>query len=237
MKLNKSGFTIVELMIAISIFSGLLIIMVYSFLFSLDAFMKAYVSSKTQETLRNVDQSISTSINLGTNGVVYLKPVQYNISNGNYTITSQGFCIGQYRYSYILSQESDSNGNYNYVNLSIPILNHNLVQDVMTGGCNSNMSAQDLSSPLNTSAQQLSSSSKELAGNNIGILSFSLSPTYAFGNTPVYNFLATFGYGNNLNVSYDLSGNLSSSSCPGTFHGGNFCALSSFNDYINQRVY
>ncbi|NBW29419.1 prepilin-type N-terminal cleavage/methylation domain-containing protein, partial [bacterium] len=69
MKLNKSGFTIVELMIAISIFSGLLIIMVYSFLFSLDAFMKAYVSSKTQETLRNVDQSISTSINLGTNGV------------------------------------------------------------------------------------------------------------------------------------------------------------------------
>ena len=107
-------------MIAISIFSGLLIIMVYSFLFSLDAFMKAYVSSKTQETLRNVDQSISTSINLGTNGVVYLKPVQYNISNGNYTITSQGFCIGQYRYSYILSQESDSKGNYNYVNLSIP---------------------------------------------------------------------------------------------------------------------
>ena len=225
-------------MIAISIFSGLLIIMVYSFLFSLDAFMKAYVSSKTQETLRNVDQSISTSINLGTNGVVYLKPVQYNISNGNYTITSQGFCIGQYRYSYILSQESDSNGNYNYVNLSIPILNHNLVQDVMTGGCNSNMSAQDLSSPLNTSApKQLSSSSKELAGNNIGILSFSLSPTYAFGNTPVYNFLATFGYGNNLNVSYHKLGKLSSSSCPGTFHGGNFCALSSFNDYINQRVY
>jgi prepilin-type N-terminal cleavage/methylation domain-containing protein len=235
MKLNKSGFTIVELMIAISIFSGLLIIMVYSFLFSLDAFMKAYVSSKTQETLRNVDQSISTSINLGTNGVVYLKPVQYNISNGNYTITSQGFCIGQYRYSYILSQESDSNGNYNYVNLSIPILNHNLVQDVMTGGCNSNMSAQDLSSPLNTSAQQLSSSSKELAGNNIGILSFSLAPSNTIGNTPVYNFLATFGYGNNLNVSYE-SGKLSSS-CPGTFHGGNFCALSSFNDYINQRVY
>lgn len=222
-------------MIAISIFSGLLIIMVYSFLFSLDAFMKAYVSSKTQETLRNVDQSISTSINLGTNGVVYLKPVQYTIPNGNY-ITSQGFCIGQYRYSYILSQESDSNGNYNYVNLSIPILNHNLVQDVMTGGCNSNMSAQDLSSPLNTSAQQLSSSSKELAGNNIGILSFSLAPYNTIGNTPVYNFLATFGYGNNLNVSYDESGNLSSS-CPGTFHGGNFCALSSFNDYINQRVY
>ena len=227
-------------MIAISIFSGLLIIMVYSFIFSLDAFMKAYVSSKTQETLRNVDQSISASINLGTSGVVYLKPVQYTITNGNYIITSQGFCIGQYRYSYILSQESDSNGNYSYLNLSIPILNHNLVQDVVTGGCNSNMSAQDLSYPLNSSAPQLlTSSSKELVGNNIGILSFSLSlsPSNTFGNNPVYNFLATFGYGNNLNVSYDESGNLNSSSCPGTFHGGNFCALSSFNDYINQRVY
>ena len=207
---NKKGFTIVELLIAISVFSALLIIIVYAFLYGLNTFSKAQVVSKTQEVSRSIEQNIAQSFSLTAAGsYTPIAPVTNN------QITSQGFCLGQYRYSYVLEKQLTSSNNYG------------LLQDTLQG-CSSSTSSVDLSVNLPTL-----NTPKQLLGNNMRISNFTITPSKPLNSTATgYQLVVEIDYGNNLKAGINgynyqcPSGNISSS----------FCAVAKIDTIIFQRI-
>jgi prepilin-type N-terminal cleavage/methylation domain-containing protein len=210
---NKKGFTIVELLIAISVFSALLIIIVYAFLYGLNTFSKAQVVSKTQEVSRSIEQNIAQSFSLTAAGsYTSITPVTNNANNG---ITSYGFCLGQYRYSYVLDKQLTSSNNYG------------LLQDTFQG-CSSSTSPVDLSGSL-----PILNKPKQLLGNNMRISNFTITPSTPSNISATgYQLVVEIDYGNNLKAGTNgykhqcPSGNISSS----------FCAVAKIDTIIFQRI-
>jgi hypothetical protein len=184
MKLNNKAFTVIELLIAISVFTSLLLVIVFAFMYTEDTFVKSYISSNTDTIMRNLGQNISQTIALSPeNGVVVLNPISASF-NGT-TRTIYGYCIGNLRYSYLLNTE-----------LTDPF-NDVLTQDYFTG-CNSSTSPLDLSNiPNGTNYKELLSANMRLGDFSIYNIS-SIDPG-------VYKLDIVIGYGSNGNLSVNLS--------------------------------
>ena len=89
------GFTIVELLIATTVFSVVLIGLVSAVLYISETFISGSVRSQTQSTARSIEQKISQEIQLGST-------VTPATSNGSFV------CIGDNKYSYTLNKELDT---------------------------------------------------------------------------------------------------------------------------------
>lgn len=98
---NKSGFTIIELLIATLVFSTILLIATYGVIQIGRTYTKGYIGSLTQNTTRSIVDQISQAIQLsGPNSVS-------TGSSGNFL----SVCIGPVRYTYILNKELGTPGN------------------------------------------------------------------------------------------------------------------------------
>lgn len=219
---DNGGFTIVELLIAIAIFSAILLIIVYAFLFGVNEFTQAYVSSKTQETARSIEQAITQSFDLtASGGYTVLNPIKNNSSG----ITTNGFCLGQYRYSFVTGMELNISVNAN--------LAHVFVQDIYPG-CNISSSPQDLSGGVT-----LATGSKELIGQNMRVGYFNINSNTTSNNETYYNIAFNIAYGDdNTLIRTDISGteNTPLYSCPSVFINGKMCAFATINTIAYQRV-
>jgi prepilin-type N-terminal cleavage/methylation domain-containing protein len=121
---NHSGFTIIELLIATTIFSIVLVVIVASFLQIGRMFYKGVSINNTNESTRALVDDISTDVRLADSP---------NIPQGVETVagvTKKYFCVGQHRYTYILNKQ---------VKDSVATLAKNmqagLIQDVTGGAC------------------------------------------------------------------------------------------------------
>lgn len=104
---NQKGFTIVELMIATSVFSVVLLLCSYGLIQIGKLYYKGITSTRTQNTARSILDSISQDIEFADNNIV--------INNG--TPTTMGMiCAGHHRYSY-------------QINLQLNNTNHVLILD------------------------------------------------------------------------------------------------------------
>jgi prepilin-type N-terminal cleavage/methylation domain-containing protein len=97
-RLDKAGFTIMELMIAVTIFSLLLLLSTEVLIGIAKIYDKGVNMSNTQDVARNIIQSLSSSLQYSGQQVEY--------SNANYFINGQpvnieAICIGDTRYSYL----------------------------------------------------------------------------------------------------------------------------------------
>lgn len=214
-KLNNNGFTIVELLIAISVFSTLLIIIVYSFIYGLDTFIKDQIVSNTQETTRSIEQNITQNLSLTPIGSYTpikstTTTIKSTTTNTTTNVTSQGFCIGDYRYSYILDQQLTSNIG-------------GLVQDTVAG-CSSTDFAIDLSNKKN-----LTSSSRQLLGDNMQISQLNISP---IDNTNGFILTIEIDYGSNFNS----GSNDYTYSCPSGNISASYCAVDKVDTYVFQGI-
>lgn len=90
MRLNKKGFTIVELMIATSVFSFVLLVASTGVVAIGRLYYKGVTSSKTQEAARSIIEDVSRARQF-TGG---------NFSFGGTAGSLQSFCFGQDRYTY-----------------------------------------------------------------------------------------------------------------------------------------
>ncbi|HEX5797979.1 MAG TPA: prepilin-type N-terminal cleavage/methylation domain-containing protein [Candidatus Saccharimonadales bacterium] len=95
-KINKSnkGFTIVELMIATSIFGVILIVAASGVIAIGRIYYKGITSSKAQETSRSIIDTISRTIQF----------TGQPISTGSDASGAQSLCFGEDRYSYTIDQ-------------------------------------------------------------------------------------------------------------------------------------
>lgn len=173
---DSGGFTIVEVLIAISAFSVLLLVITYSYIFMSNSLFKGFINSQTQEVGRSLDQSIAQAINLNLGQIYKLQTLRTN--NGT---NIDGYCIGPIRYSYIISTKDSF---YNVGSKS-----HVLVRDVISN-CDNN------TQPLDVTAS-LPNGGKELLGGNMYLKKFDISNL----NSSTYGISLTIGYGNAFDCS------------------------------------
>jgi prepilin-type N-terminal cleavage/methylation domain-containing protein len=131
MNKKQTGFTIIELLVATTIFSIILVIIVSSFLQVGRMFYKGVSISNTNEAARNLVDTITNDARLA------------NFQSGN-TLNPDGslntdpsfkkyFCVGPHRYTYWLAQQvKDSN-----IHTDANLMTAGVVQDETGGSCRS----------------------------------------------------------------------------------------------------
>lgn len=127
-KSNKEqrGFTIVELLIATSVFSVLLVGILTSFIKISDLFYKGVSMSKTQEDARTIVKSISDDIQFSATNVdtIDADNNQFVYNSDSPQITNQGaFCEGNHKYSFQIGVHVDGSSS-----------NYGLGRDTIVGG-------------------------------------------------------------------------------------------------------
>lgn len=172
-RMNKKGFTIVELMIATTIFSGILLMMIMAYLYMSKAFVHAYIQAQTQTAARNVITSVSQSLSLSGGEVRKLTPTTGPVF--------EAYCIGNDEYSYTINDPINNSptptNNFSPDNPSLPFhMNNTHCQD----------------------APDTSSSQGIIVGNGIYIKDFSISPIATGSSIVKINIQLYYGAGGQL---------------------------------------
>jgi prepilin-type N-terminal cleavage/methylation domain-containing protein len=125
---STRGFTIVELMIATSVFAVVLLLCTYGLLEIGRAYYKGVTIARTQETARSITDSV-------------VQALQFN--GGEVVVGQPGWhCIGTKRYSYAIDRQ-------------LTDTNHALVTDIPSSSCSSGTGALGLTGALPAGSQEL----------------------------------------------------------------------------------
>jgi prepilin-type N-terminal cleavage/methylation domain-containing protein len=122
---DASGFTIIELLVATTIFSIVLVVIVASFLQIGRMFYKGVSINNTNEAARSLVDDIA-------NDVRFSKAATFGDPKADPTVTNKWFfCIGQHRYTYRLGvQVKDTD-----VNTTAKDMQAGVIQDTTGGNC------------------------------------------------------------------------------------------------------
>ena len=124
-KPKQQGFTIIELMIATSVFSVVLLLCTFGLMQIGKLYYKGISSTRTQKTTRSVLDMLSQDIEFADNDIV---------------VTGTMICAGHHRYTYQLNAKLDD--------VAVP---HVMVLDDLPGGCDISTPPQ---TPLSTANGQ-----------------------------------------------------------------------------------
>lgn len=220
LKQNKKGFTLIELMIATTIFAILLLVCMNTLVQISRAYYKGFTNSKTQEAARNIVDEISEGIQLSPAPILATPatPTGPQIATG--ADATGVFCIGFKAYTYAIDRKVASA-------TSVPrkeIRNGLIVED-RSVPCDTSTPEGNLNNPV-------SGSTKSLLPQNTRIAKLSVVPV-AGTNDNLWNVSIAIVYGDEDLVEVDPS-NPSRMVCkPGT--GAEFCALSEVSTTVKRR--
>lgn len=143
-----AGFTIIELMIATSVFSILLMVGIAIFLQVGSTYYKGVTISQTSETAKQIMDDVSSNIRLSS-----------SVASATSSSGAQYYCVGNHRYTYNLYKEvQDSTHDFTS--------NFGLVEDEPAGG--------GCGDPFGTSPTPFVNPA-ELLGNNMRLLAFNIT--------------------------------------------------------------
>ncbi len=167
---NQKGFTLIELAIATSVFSIVLLMLMTSVIKITDDYYRGLTQSETQNVANNIVNTISQAIQFG--GGVETVPTA---NNG-----SEAYCINGQLYSYLIGYEVEPNPN-----TSDNQAYHGLL--VSTNGCSQ---PQNLTSP--------SSAGQELLGQNMRLAAFSITALPGWSQSYYIHVRVVYGSNNLL---------------------------------------
>ncbi len=226
-KSSQRGFTLVELLIASSVFSFILLGASAALVQIGRMYYKGVISSQTQGTARTVIDDISRTIQFSGKdlNIVAIEPTQTDDSP-----RIGVFCIGNDRYTYALNaQVNDEVTGYEPSTSRSP---HALFKDRISGP-NSCSSQEDGSEPThlditdpNTTAN---SDGRELLSEHMRVTNFSITPD----GDDVFNVSITIIYGDNDLLVPDSE---NPSGCSGNVVGGQWCAVSTLSTTVTKRI-
>lgn len=104
-KKSQKGFTIVELLIAMSVFAVIMLIVVSVFIQVSKMYTKGVTVSRTQEAARNIMDDLVREIQFSNSAVVRVPAGPHLRGTGGYNL----YCIGSNRYTFYLDVLQTSN--------------------------------------------------------------------------------------------------------------------------------
>lgn len=204
---NNKGFTIIELLIATTVFSVVLLLATETIIYVSKTYVKGQVEAQTQQTAQNILSTISQDIQYNRRSTV-------NISISNMK-SYYYFCIGSHVYVYTL--------------------NHSLSSSFPTGLLVSpdpqcTPPTKIINSGAGGQTKQLLSAHERLGQLNIvqqkNNNTFVISVRVAYGNSP---YLTKLPSSTSSNYQYTCNH-------PGGVVLGNFCAVSSLTTTVIPRI-
>ncbi len=223
-KLRQStGFTIVELLIATTIFSVILILCTTALLQVSRMYYKGVTISQTQEVTRAIINSVSNQAQYSSGRAVRtIAPLLNKAPDG----VTRGICIDHYRYSYIPYHTLSDNPN-----------DHGLVMDDLNDlhiTCSPTVLPQSLAS-----FAPVTPSSREFLKPNMQV-SAPIFVGYASRTDFVYIFVVSVAYGDNdLFIDKTPDGVIDDGDTPlqcKTEAGTQFCTTTSMSVFVQKRL-
>jgi prepilin-type N-terminal cleavage/methylation domain-containing protein len=209
-QLRQDGFTIIELLIATTIFSVILLIMTFGILQISRTYYKGVGLARTQEVARTISDEVAQAIQFGGDSIVM----------GAAGDGSQGRCIGGREFSYLL---------YRQLVQPATVPNHARHAMVVRDNVACGATAQQLS---NTNA-----AGRELVSPRMRLTAMSIN---RIGATDLYSVTVGVGYGDNsVFVDRNSDGQINATDAPiecRNNQGSQFCATSELNTVVQRRV-
>lgn len=210
---KQHGFTVLELMVAMSVFTVVLLVLTVGILrFSQDYF-RGVTRSRTQTVARQIIDDIAQNIQFG-------QTVTPNQSGSGY----QAVCIDSTRYQYKIGQQvAPADDAYNHRT------QFGFIKTVGTNCVSSQPSA--IVAPLDSTTQH------EMLGNNMRLLRLAVNA----GTNNTWTVSVTVAYGDDdlLNIAPGASltdGDYASLGCVAGAAGSQFCAVSTLTTTVQQRI-
>lgn len=213
-QIKNSGFTIIELLIATTVFSFILLLCTMGLILVGRMYQKGVIRSQTQEVARSIVVKLAESIQFSGGDVS-------GVATHGSDTTSKGFCVDNKRFSYRQDFKLVEGAT------GPQETNHALVADTINA-CAAN-SVQNLSSG--------SVSGDELLSPNMRVVEISVcrpvSPAECSDPPPfgsdLYKVTVKIAYGDS--DLFDVSGN-----CIANRLGGSFCATSNLSTIVQKRI-
>jgi len=218
---TKSGFTIIELMIATTIFSLVLMICLAGILQITKMYYRSVTQNNTRETARSITDEIGEAIRFSSQairlGPAVLGP-QINDVSGNTPDTGY-FCIGDKRYTYAIDRQVKTEPTENTKQKK-----HALWVDT-EGGCTGALDLDD---------DKPSDVGRDLIPVNMRLyeLSITNSPT----NSDMYEISVGVAYGDDDLLFPRPKASPTELTCEGAFAGSEFCAVTNFRVTVEKRL-
>lgn len=208
---DKHGFTIIELMIATTIFTMVLLVCALAITHVGRMYYKGIITGRTQDTSRKVVDEISQSIQFGSGP---RDPDDYKEENINSFggVEVKSICLGSVRYSYNDDYSLGSGGT------ATNQIRHVLWRDETT----------DATCPPVDLTQASLSGGEELLGSNMRLPVFTVSHA---NNLWTISLRVTYG-----NEPQLYEGSNQFRFCKGSTAGGQFCATSEFTTSVMRRL-
>jgi len=210
--LNRKAFTIIELMIATSVLSIILLLVTTMMISIGNLYYKGINQARVQDDVRTISDDLSSHLQLSDQAPQpAITPVSIIISGQSFVMDA--VCMDNTRYSYIKDVEIGSNST-----VTNPEIHHVLWRDpTPVGGCTG-------PAPLNLSLPSLNGT--ELIAPNSRLTDFTISPL-----TSPYNLSIGVAYGDkNL-----MSGVGVNTKCNGS-NGDQFCSTAALTTTVVQRI-
>jgi prepilin-type N-terminal cleavage/methylation domain-containing protein len=215
----QDGFTIIELLIATSVFTLVLILLTTGTLAVTRLYYKGLISAQTQTATRNVLNTVTQALQFS--GASYAQ----STSGGG-----SGFCIGSSQFSYALNQT---------VNDTLPPNAGNALLERNVGNATScaQYPLDSMSDPASTSPTGTELLSDNMSLNNFDVKSegnnlFCVSIRVIYGDSSLLTPATANPIPDSCGTTYQPL------ECSGTYSdylSGQFCAVSGLDTYVQER--
>lgn len=224
-KPDQQGFTILELLIASSVFSVILLLSAAVIVKIGQIYYRGIIAGRTQEVTRSVMDEMTRSLQFNGGKVTTLTP----LSGGPGGTKAYGFCIDNRRYSYVIDRQLTDD-----TSPSLSQSPHVLVtDDNPPGGCVTTNTPQALwSAPLSGSRELLVDHMR--LGTDpmpvlVGTKSYTVNLMVVYGDEELFATTKTAVIPATVPVTYNYY-------CPSNNQGGQFCSISQLTTTIQKRV-
>lgn len=235
---DNQGFTIVELMIALSVLSVILVTVTIILTQIGALYSKGVNAANLQNANRTVVADISAQLQFSgkvPNGCTPLPTTCYadkdnflNSQDGS-NVTVYTYCIGNTRYSYVLGRELGTDSSTS----PQQITQHVLWRDTLDKDATT-CPVPDIVNSVNLDDAPSKGDGYEMLGNHMRLTSFNIQQTAA--SSGIYNVDVWMAYGDSDLVRPDTAGPPGRSICLGGV-GTQFCSISAITTQLTGRVY
>lgn len=226
---KQSGFTIIELMIATTVFSVVLMICLAGVLQITKMYYRGVTQNKTREAARSITDEISEAIRFSSGTISIpsgqVSGPQVDPDDDSPDVAVGYFCIGQKRYTYAIDRQMKENPS---VDTRLKHKKHVLWVD-QPETCSQ---AEDLDNP------RTDLNGRDLLQENMRLYSLQIQQLTKENGTllpDTYRIDVGVAYGDNdlLRPKADRPDELS---CEGTFAGVEFCATTKYSVIAEKRL-
>lgn len=210
---RNGGFTIVELMIASSVFAVLLLVISAGVMSFTRQYYKGVVTSKTQTTARSIMSEV-------TQAIQFSSTVYTGLSGGS----EKGFCVDNKLFSYIIGRQVMDKGGL--------AVNHQGYHGFVVGSGGSSCTTTTVPMTL-PSVSALGSGQRELLGDKMRLAALNISVN---GDLYLVRVRVLYGQDSVLSPAVTSVTDWSKEKCANDSAGAQYCAVSDLTTTIQKRL-